>query len=186
LLRLTKLANKNKRRTLRALYAQTQAYPYAAKLDPNFVRTNGALAGTFAVTGAKAAILPGQVAMKLVGEIVAPATNATTQTNIRPFGLFANFVGGDMDELFDTDMVGIWRGNGSVFEVLAPAFDDAANSGLATPAAGELGTAATELYLQSGIDARLGARGGTHTINTDCARLVSRLSANAIVIELLV
>ncbi len=181
MLRLTKLSNKYLRRTLRALYAQTQAYPYDATLDSGFDRTAGALSGAAAITGAKAAIYPGLVATKKVGEIV--TVSAAAGTNQRAFGLFANFVGGDLDEIGDGDKVGVWRGAGSVFEILAPAFDD---TSLATPAAAEDGLVATEIYMNSSAKGQLVADAAGAKGISDTARHVSRLSANAIIVELLV
>lgn len=179
MLRLTKLSNKNRRRTLRALYAQTQATPYAATLDSAFDRTAGQLSGAGAITGSKAAINPGSVMVKGVGETV---TLSGATDNERAWGLCANFVGGDLDELGDESAVGVWRGAGSVFEILAPVFDD---TGLAALAAAEDGDEANEVYMTSNAKGQLvGAAGAQALGNT--ARLVSRLSANAIIVELLV
>lgn len=182
MLRLTNLANKYQRRTLRALYGQTQAYPYDVQLDPTFDRTQGALAGGNAITGAKSAILPGQVAVKKAGEVV--TVSAAWASSQRPFGLFANFVGGELSDIpTDFDRVGIWRGKGGVFEILAPAFDD---TNLATETAAEVGTAATEVYMNSNAKGQLAAAtAGAYTVN-EAARAISRLSSNAVIVELLV
>lgn len=190
MLRLTNLANKYQRRTLRVLYGNTQAYPYDAQLDPSFDRTQGALAGTHAISGAKAAILPGLVAVKKAGEVVTPdyVTWTTGAGAARPFGLFANYVGGELSDIpTDFDRVGVWRGVGSVYEILAPVFDD---TNLASDQTSEAGTGATEVYLapneNSDVDARLGAlTPGSYTVNTT-ARLMSHLSSNAVIVELLV
>lgn len=184
MLRLQKLANVNKRRTLRALYAQTQAYPYAAKLDPEVDRTatdpfNGTESG-------KAAIWPGMVALKTVGENVRPQFDYSDSGPRRPFGLFANFVGGELDELGDRSEVGVWRGTGSVFEILAPVFND---TDLAGEAANEDGTASNEVYLCADDTSRLfwdnSARPGMDW-HQATARLIQRLSDKAIIVELLV
>lgn len=182
MLRLTNLQNKYQRRTLRVLYGNTQAYPYDAQLDSSFDRTQGALAGTNAITGAKAAILPGQVAVKKAGEVV--TVSGARGTNQRPFGLFANFVGGDLSDIpSDFDRVGVWRGAGSVFEILAPAFDD---TGLASDASAEDGTVANEVYLNSSSKGVLvAATAGAYTVS-EAARLMTRLSSNAVIVELLV
>lgn len=189
MLRLTNLANKYQRRTLRVLYGNTQAYPYDAQLDSSFDRTAGALSGANAITGAKAAILPGMVAIKKAGEVVTVAgawTAASAQ--FRPFGLFANFVGGELSDIpSDFDRVGVWRGVGSVYEVLAPVFDD---TNLSTDGAAEDGTATKEVYLVPGAKGQLALSGSFgsdpgNPVNT-AARLMTRLSANAIVVELLV
>lgn len=179
MLRLTNLANKYERRTLRALYSQTQGYPYDVQLASTFNR-NVMWAGA---SGTKAAIYPGLVATKTVGETVTLA-NANTQPNARPFGLFANYVGGELSDIPpDFDRVGVWRGAGSVYQILAPVFDD---TGLAAAAAGETGNdAANEVYLVPNANGALtldaGARGANET-----ARLIRRLSSRAIIVELLV
>lgn len=182
MLRLTNLANKYQRRTLRVLYGQTQAYPYDAQLDSAFDRTAGALSGAAAITGAKAAILPGLVAVKKAGEVV--TVSGARGTNQRPFGLFANFVGGELTDIpSDFDRVGVWRGAGSVYEILAPAFDD---TSLSTDAAAEDGTVANEVYLNSNAKGQLvAATPGAYTVS-EAARLMTRLSANAAIVELLV
>lgn len=181
MLRLTNLANKYQRRTLRVLYGNTQAYPYDTQLDPAFDRTQGALAGANAITGAKAAILPGLVATKKSAETVTVAT--TWASSRRDFGLFANYVGGELSDIpTDFDRVGVWRGVGSVYEILAPVWDD---TNLATYATAEDGTAVHEVYMNSGSKGQLVGSQGADVIN-NTARLVTRLSANAIVVELLV
>lgn len=181
----------NKRRTLRALYAQTQAYPYAVTLDAAFTRTQGQLGGGSwtAISGAQAAIYPGSVAVKQAGEQVtlAPDSYGSSQ---RAFGLFNDFVGGILDQLgsgtgsqSQSNLVGVWRGAGGVFEILAPVF------GTITGAAADAGTVSTEVYMNppastsSGILSTVTA--GANVIN-NTARLVQSLSANAIVVELLV
>lgn len=189
----------NRRRTIRPIYGQTQATPYAATLSPNFDRT----ANQLTVTGSQSAIIPGAVAIKLAGEVVTlfgstegTAADTATTPVVRPFGLFANFVGGNMDELFGRAEVGVWRGIGSVYELLAPAFDDAGGAGLSTVGVGT--DASTETYLEPGTDGRvkgvlgttlastsasLAGPGGSHQI---VGRLISRLSANAILVDLMV
>lgn len=182
MLRLTNLANKYQRRTLRALYAQTQAYPYDAQLSSAFDRSVMFDSSAPAVPASKAAILPGLVASKLVGEVVTLAGANATPAD-RDFGLFANFVGGELSDIpSDFDRVGVWRGAGGVFEILAPVFDD---TNLSTLAAAEDGAAANEVYLNSNAKGQLtAAAGATHA--SDTARLVKSLSANAIIVELLV
>jgi len=189
MLRLTSLANKYQKRTLRVLYGNTQAYPYDAQLDPSFDRTQGALAGSNSIAGALAAILPGQVAVKKAGEVVTPVGHAwaTSTYDYRAFGLFGEFVGGtlsDIDASFDR--VGVWRGIGSVYEILAPVFDD---TGLASNAAAEDGTGAQEVYLTANTKAQLTNQTvtvGPYISPGQTARLLNRLSSNAIIVELLV
>lgn len=171
------------RRTLRVLYGQTQSYPYDAQLDPNFNRNGGAIAGTATtgITGSASAILPGLVATKLAGEVVTPAT--TWASSSRPFGLFNNFIGGTITDIpSDFDRVGVWRGAGGVYELLAPSFS---TTNLSTYAAAEDGTAGNEVYFVPNVQAQVVAAEGAHVIN-QVGRLTNYLSANAIVIELLV
>lgn len=188
MIRLTSLANKYERRGLRVLYSNTQATPYDAQLDPNFDRTAGALSGANAITGAKSAILPGQVAIKKAGEVVTVAGAwAASTAQFRPFGLFANFVGGELSDFpTDFDRVGVWRGVNSVYEVLAPAFDD---TNLATDSTDEDGTAANEVYMVSNAKGQLSSEDTdadpAYLVNA-AGRLMTRLSSEAIVVELLV
>jgi len=183
MLRLTNLANKYQRRTLRPLYAQTQGYPYDATLDASFDRGTMFDSATPNAAASKAAILPGLVASKLVGETVTLAT--ARETASRDFGLFANFVGGELSDIpSDFDKVGVWRGAGSVYEILAPVFSDA--NSLATIAGQEDGTVAKEVYLNSNAKGQLEAPGAAAAALGTTARLVKYLSANAIIVELLV
>lgn len=187
MLRLTNLANKYQKRTLRVLYGQTQAYPYDAQLSPAFNRTAGALTGGNAIAGAKAAILPGMAAVKLAGEVVSVvgAAWANSSTDYRAFGLFANFVGGELSDIpSDFDRVGVWRGVGSVYEILAPVWDD---TGLSADTTAEDGTAAKEVYLAPQAKSQLVDVGaGAFISPTPTARAINRLSANALIVELLV
>src|SRR6476659_3719185 len=123
----------NQRRTLRALYAQSQAYPYAAQLSATaLTATNdqSQLVGADGATGT-ALIWPGAV-MELVnaaGVVHEKVKLSDPEAVGRPFGLSANFVGGNMDEINGvytigafSGNIGVWRGRGGVFEVLAPLF----------------------------------------------------------------
>lgn len=184
MLRLTNLANKYQRRTLRALYAQTQAYPYDAQLDSAFDRTVMFDSSTPAAAASKAAIMPGLVASKLVGETVTLSNGWGTAD--RDFGLFANFVGGELSDIpSDFDRVGVWRGVGGVFEILAPVFSDA--NSLATLAAGETtGAAAAQVFMNANSKGQLEAASAGAAALGSTARLIKSLSANAIIVELLV
>lgn len=197
MLRLTSLSNQYRRRTLRVLYGQTQGYPYGCTLSTNFDRTSGQLSGGQAVTGSKAAILPGAVALKVRGEEVTLAGStegAATDTGtnaLRAFGLFANFVGGQLDEIGDRADVGVWRGMGSVYQILQPAFN---GTGLPADSAEAGDSAANERYMIAGPDGRLiydaaavgNNLGNATTAKKSVARVISNKSANTILIELLV
>jgi len=158
MLRVKNLSNAFQKRTIRPLYAQTQATPYAATLDASIGTgasfrapasgdtAQGTLAAgqvnagqktPFARTAAAALIkgdglMPGTVMVRVTGDIVAVGTGSsavlgsTTTGKEQPFGLLANFVGGQMDELGSENTVGVWRGPDSTFELLAPAFDTTA------------------------------------------------------------
>jgi hypothetical protein len=183
MLRLTNLANRYQRRTLRPLYAQSQAYPYDAQLSSAFDRTAGALSGGGAIAGVKSAIIPGLVAQKLAGETVTLADAHAASS--REFGLFANFVGGEMSDIpSDFDRVGVWRGAGGVFELLAPSFSTA--NSLATLASSEAGAAGNEVYMNSNAKGQLEAAAAGANVVNNTARLIRYLSANAIIVELLV
>jgi hypothetical protein len=110
-------------------------------------------------------------------------------TTVNAFGLLANFVGGNLDELGDENNVGVWYGKDSVYEVLAPAFND---TGLA--AAYASATAGQPVYLYAGPDGRLaeagqvtGEQAPTAVGTGDAvAELIERSSASKIKIKLLV
>lgn len=108
------LDNVHQKRTIRPLYANTQATPYGCFLDPERDASEGD-------------ILPGSVMTKLENEKVGLMTDATQE----PFGLSALFVAPSLgiDEVagIGQNLFAVWVGdNQSVFEVLAPAFDDTA------------------------------------------------------------
>jgi hypothetical protein len=110
--------NVEQKRTIRMLYAQHQATPYACFLDPAWARTVD--------------ILPGMVMTKLDGEKVTLFGVGGTPANHTVFGLSALFVapvlGIDEVRPTGTNHFGVWVGdNQSVFEVLAPAFDTSAS-----------------------------------------------------------
>ena len=108
-------------------------------------------------------------------------------------------MGGDLDELKGAAEVSVWSGPGSHWQILSPAFSD---TGLSAAAAAEDGTDVTEVYLSANAKAQLEAdTPGDPTAGADAAadiavlgtaalgrtaRLVERLSANAVVVQLLV
>ena len=128
------IANPAQKRTLRPIYAQHQATPYGGFLDPNWNRSFD--------------ILPGSVMTRLTAEVFTPYTTTASGTtpgttlpvlpnaNAKPFGLCALFIAPNLgiDEVTatGTNLVSVWNGApDAVFEVIAPAFDTAANwSGL--------------------------------------------------------
>jgi len=107
MIRARKLSNVHKKRSCRPLYSHHQATPYAAFLDTASVGTT--------------VIVPGMVATQ-IGATEKMGIYDGTNAALEPFGLFANFINGDMDELGDGTEIGVWRGGkDAVFEVLTDA-----------------------------------------------------------------
>lgn len=105
------LSNPSTHRTLRPLYANYQATPWAGFLDPDL--------------DVDFDILPGTVMQRLYGEVFAPYTG---EAGTAPFGFSALFVAprlGVSEVSSDgTGLFTVWvGGDQAVFEVLAPAFD---------------------------------------------------------------
>lgn len=186
MLRLKNLSNKYQKRTCRPLYANTQATPYAASLyvksdgSAGFRATDGKLqlpSNTETVTGS-GTLYPGIVMARLKG--TEQVTVATGVSGEQPFGLLANFIGGDLDEGFSGDSlqnsVGVWRGPDSVFEVLAPAF--APGTTLSPD-----GTSATTLLYP---DSKGRLTTTASTANVAVARLVEVVSSSRIIVDLIV
>jgi hypothetical protein len=99
-----KLSRLTQKRTIRPLYGWHSSVPYACFLDTSAVATS-----TF--------VWPGQVACKTTGEQMDLCNGTTPDV---PFGLFNNFIHGDMDEVGDGTEISIWvGGRDAVFEVLA-------------------------------------------------------------------
>jgi hypothetical protein len=101
-IRANKASRAFQKRTIRPLYSWHSAVPYACFLDTTAV--------------ASTILYPGQVAVKTTGEQMdfARADGAIS------FGLFNNFINGDMDELSGGTEISVWvGGRDSVFEVLA-------------------------------------------------------------------
>jgi len=85
------------------LYGWHSAVPYACFLDTAAVSTT--------------VIYPGQVAVKTTGEQMDYSRAGSTDV---PFGLFNNFINGDMDDLGGGTEIGVWVGaRDAVFEILA-------------------------------------------------------------------
>ena len=103
MLRANNQSRLQEKRTLRGLYIWHQATPVAAFLDTTNV-------------AATTIVYPGMVGVKTTGEQVEVAANSTAI----PYGLFANFINGQMDELGGGTEIGIYRGGpDAMFEVLA-------------------------------------------------------------------
>lgn len=192
--RLKNLSNKYQKRLIRPEYANTQATPYAASLHSGYRDADGSLDVLNSNPGGltrsvdpytlKNSLVPGTVMVRIPdSEQVVVATGANTAE--QPFGLLANFVGGDFDEGFAGDSlqneVGVWRGSGgATFSLLAPAWDD---TGLDAAIAANTTGAAILLY--AGTDGRLEIN-GTPGNRVPVARLIEKVSASRIVVDLLV
>ncbi len=156
------------KRTIRPIYAWSQATPTAKYLDPAFDRS--------------ADIYPGMVAVRAGGDLVT-LPNAVGDL---PVGLWGNFIGGfGIDELRDSGVnsCAVWTmGNQAEFEVDAPAFDD--EQTWTDPTDG------TELLIHfwatgadRGVLAPAGASKASHTLSTyPVARLVKVVSANTLMV----
>ena len=206
MLRVKNLSNAFQKRTIRPLYAQTQATPYAATLDASIgtgatfraplaadtaggnVTVNGATQKSpFARTAAAALIksdglMPGTVMVRVTGDTVAVGTGSsavlgsTTTGKEQPFGLLANFVGGQMDELGSENTVGVWRGPDSTFELLAPAFDTTA----ITVAAFTAANTGAPLALVCGTDGLLTLPGSAKTAASATATATTTSSTSTL------
>lgn len=208
MLRLKNLSNKYQKRLIRPIYAQTQATPYATQLDSQTLTGPNATSGRTSFKNAdgsrylpkntdtsplhtrtadaftlKNSLVPGTVMVRTIGEDVAVAAGPDDGTE-RPFGLLANFVGGDLDDLGDEDKVGVWRGaNHAFFELLAPAWDD---TGLATALAQTAAQKGGSVFLYAGADGRLVFVNSPNAARIPVARVIDRPSSSRILIELLV
>jgi hypothetical protein len=194
MLNIRNLSNMFQKRLIRPILAQTQGTPYAGVLDPSLRNTDGSFraplstdtvpvtrsANAFTLQGG---LVPGQVMIKSAGDSFVVATGAAT--NERPFGLLGNFVGGTLDDLRDNNEIGVWYGPGSMYELLAPAFND---TGLA--AAYAAATPGAPVLLYAGADGRLAQAtalvGGVNTNKLPVAELMERSSAAKIIVKLLV
>ena len=111
------LDNAHVERTIRPLYAQTQATPAGGYLDPEWDRSVD--------------ILPGMVMTRLGGEVVTLYGQGSAKASHTVFGLSALFVASQfgIDELRPTGIntFATWLGDDQAwFEILAPAFDTSA------------------------------------------------------------
>lgn len=198
----------SQKRLIRAVYAQTQGFPYSAVLDPSFRNTDGSLrvplsgdtqgatptgaAASAPLTRTAAAftlnnsLTPGLVMVKTTGEYAAVATgqNAAEQ----PMGLLGQWVAGTFDNLGQNNQIGIWMGPDSVYELLAPAWND---TGVATAISGAAASGTiTQVNLYAGTDGRLCVAsqlsGGVAGNRVPVARVIDRPSSARLLIQLLV
>lgn len=177
------------KRLIRALYAQTQGFPYAATLDPSFRNTDGSfrtplasdttpLTRTAAPYSYQGSLIPGLVMVKTTGEQVAVANGAAAA--VQPMGLLGQWLGGTFDNVGQNNQVGIWMGPDSVYELLAPAWNDATVSAAVTAAG-----AGSQVLLYAGTDGRL-TYIASPGAQVPVARVMDRPSTSRLVIQMLI
>jgi hypothetical protein len=118
------------------------------------------------------------VLLKSTGENVVIATGANAA--LQPFGLLDQWLGGTFDNVGQVNEISAWRGPDSVFDLLAPAWND---TGLAAAiaAAGP----GTNVLLYAGTDGRLEVNASPGS-RIAVASVVERPSASRLRINLLV
>lgn len=131
-------------------------------------------------------IIPGLVMVKSgsgQGEYVTVHNGDTdTSNNLvqAPFGLLGQWLGGTFDNVGQTNQVGVWQGYDSVYELLAPAWND---TGLATAFANAKAGQPVVLYAQT--DGRLGTT-KPQTSSIAIAQVMDRPSSARLVVKLLI
>lgn len=207
MLKVQRLSNVLQKRLIRPIYAQTQATPYATSLDETTLTGPNATAGRTSFKNGdgsrylpkkedtsplhtrtadaytlKGALVPGTVMVRTQGETVAVAAGPADETE-RPFGLLANFIGGELDDLGENDEIGVWRGaNHAFFELLSPAWND---EGLATALGETKNKKGGSVLLYAAADGRLQYFSSAES-RIPVARVIDRPSSSRILIELLV
>jgi len=169
MLRANKLSRAFQKRTIRPLYHYNSAVPYAAFLDTVNVPST-------------TIIYPGMVAYKTTGEQMAVAN-----PSYAPFGLFNNFIHGDMDEIGDGTEIAVWVGSvNAVFEVLAG--PNSSETPLDPNVTWTSLNAVSNVGLYADTNGRLttsSANGGTATASSyRCGTLIEAISQNKITIRL--
>jgi len=162
MLRANNLSRVQEKRTLRGLYIWHQATPMAVFLDTTAVPTTKI-------------VYPGMVAAKTTGEQM----QVSDGTKI-PFGLFANFINGQMDELGGGTEIGVYRGGpDAMFEVLA------GPNSTETPLDSTVGWAALNATA-GGVALFSNAAGqlSNATLGPEVARLVEAVSNSKIIVTL--
>lgn len=206
MLRVQRLANVMQKRLIRPIYAQTQATPYATSLDAQTLTGPNAAAGRTSFKNGdgsrylplsgdtsplhtrtanaftlKNALVPGTVMVRTEGERVGVAAGPADATE-KPFGLLANFIGGELDDLGENDEIGVWRGAyHAFFELLFPAWND---EGLATALGETANKKGGQVKLYAGADGRLQFFSSPGE-RIPVAEVIERPSASRILIELL-
>lgn len=178
------------KRHLRVVEGQTQATPYAGYLDPSLRNADGSLRiptasdllplkRTEAAFTFQGGLIPGTVLVKTTGENFT-VHNGDTGNAVEAFGLLGQFVGGSFDGVKSTNEVSGWLGPDSVYDLLAPAWND---TGLA--AAINSSTAGKAVKLYAGPDGRLAYLASPGS-SIAIATVVERPSAAVLRIKLLI
>jgi hypothetical protein len=176
------MSNSYIKRTIRPLYAWTQATPKACFLDPNWTRAVPIWPGMgFVRTGGDLVTLAGATAAQM-----SSATMTAIAANAVPvYGLGALYVGGDgVDELLyaGINAFAVWvLGPDSEFEILAPAFDAGQTWTDPTDGSGSALVAVSTTGANQGMLIPAAA-GGATSATGPCARLLKVNSPTKITI----
>lgn len=181
------------KRTIRPAYAQTQGFPYAAYLDPSLRNSDGSirvpqngdstptypLARTANAFTYEGSIVPGTVMVKNQNE-TAVVHNGVA--GVKAWGLLGQWIGGTFDNLGQISEIGVWMGPDSVYDLLAPAWND---TGLAAAIASA--GAGSPVYLYAGTDGRLTVTQPSGGSTADAiARVIERWSGARLTIQLII
>ena len=161
MLRTRNLSDLFAKRSLQPRLAYSQATPYPGFADLTAIGTT--------------AVVPGMVAVKSqAGELFSFATSVT---NV-PFGLFGNYVNGNLDDLNGGSEVSIWRGGPDAeFEIYQDAIDAAF---IAT----SFDAASGVRLFHTNVGKLTNVQIGGATTQIPVARLISAPSASKIIVTL--
>lgn len=190
--RLKSLNEVFQKRLVRGEYAHHQATPYAVTLDPSLRNTDGSIrvplaADTTPLTRSANAftlnnsLIPGLCLTRTVGEAVTVSTGITSVAE-RPFGLSANWVGGDYDDIGTENAIGCWMGPDATFTLLAPAFNATGLSAAFVAAQ----TTGVPVLLYAGTDGRLVYNGSPTGTQVAVARLIDFPATSRVIVQLIV
>lgn len=160
MLRTRNLSDLFAKRSLQPRLAFTQATPYPGFADLAAISTT--------------VIVPGMVAKKTTGEMFSLATAAADI----PFGLWANYINGNLDDLNGGSEVAVWRGGPDAeFEV----YSDALNSGVTWTS---LDSTAGGVLLYHDASGKLNNARISGSTQIQIARLITAPSNNKIIVTL--
>lgn len=194
--RLRNLSEIYQKRLVRGEYAHHQATPYACPLDPSFFNTDGSIRAPLAADSTPLqrsanaftlnnSLTPGLCMTRTVGEAVAVSTGSTTVAE-RPFGLLANWIGGDFDEIGPQNVgsgsVGVWQGPDATFTLIAPAFNPTGLSAAYTASQ----TTGVPVNLYAGTDGRLVYVASPTGTQVAVARLINFPATSRITVQMIV